>query len=240
MSILYFNRLTKFTFIFDVLLLNSVMLIAHYLIFGNTELNRSSEIFISLTNASWILITTLNSNYRIFQHPKVSDMVDKFMMSIIYQGVLVFSFIYFFRITDISRGFVIITFCFFALGVILQRIILSDHIHTLAYLKKTVLVWGNSQIADSLVRFFRDNPGLGYNKYEIVEENHLVSLTRLIDLQENKPDEIFVCYKEMSIQSLDKIIFFCKLHSISLHVVFDQFIKMLAMAAGMKTRLSCT
>ena len=228
MSILYFNRLTKFTFIFDVLLLNSVMLIAHYLIFGNTQLNRASAIFISLANASWVLIATLNNNYRIFQHLKVSDMVDKFMMTIIYQGVLVFSIIYFFRIADISRGFVMITFCFFALGVILQRILLSYHIHssrTKDHLKKNVLVWGNSQIADSLIRFFQDNPGLGYNQYDVVEENQLICLTKSIDLQKNKPDEIFVCYKEMSIQALDKIILFCKSNGIDLHVVFDQFIK---------------
>ena len=225
MSILYFNRLTKFTFIFDVLLLNSVMLLAHYLIFGSTQLNRSSEIFIGLINTSWMLIATLNSNYRIFQHLKVSEMVEKFIMTIIYQGVLVFSVIYFFRIADISRGFVIITFCFFALGVILQRILLYYHIHNLAFLKKNILVWGNSQIADSLVRFFRDNPGLGYDQYDIVEENQFPCLTRSIDLQNNKPDEIFVCYKEMSIQALDKIILFCKSHDINLHVVFDQFIK---------------
>ncbi|HVS92108.1 MAG TPA: sugar transferase [Mucilaginibacter sp.] len=224
MSILYFNRLKKFCFLFDMVLLNIALLIAHYFIFGTEQPNDSSRLFILVANISWIFVASLNNNYKVFQPLNVNEVVDKLVTTFIYQALVLFGVIYLFKILNVSRGFVVITFCFFSLAVILHRILMAYFVRnskTRAYLEKRVVVWGSSKIAEGLLRFFDDYPELGYKDYQFIDGSEQTCFHEIIDTSENKPDEIFVCFKEMSIQALDEIILFCKASNINLHVVFD-------------------
>ncbi|MBS1504939.1 MAG: sugar transferase, partial [Bacteroidetes bacterium] len=160
----------------------------------------------------------------VFQPLNVNEVVDKLVTTFIYQALVLFGVIYLFKILNVSRGFVVITFCFFSLAVILHRILMAYFVRnskTRAYLEKRVVVWGSSKIAEGLLRFFDDYPELGYKDYQFIDGSEQTSFHEIIDTSENKPDEIFVCFKEMSIQALDEIILFCKASNINLHVVFD-------------------
>jgi exopolysaccharide biosynthesis polyprenyl glycosylphosphotransferase len=237
MSILYFTRLKKFSFLFDLITLNIALLIAHYLIFRTEDPNDSSKVFILAANISWVLIASMNNNYKLFQPLNVNDVVDKLITTFIYQALVLFGVIYFFRIPDISRGLVMITFFGFFLAVILQRILMAYFIRnakTQAYLEKKVVVWGSSQIAGGLLEFFNDHPELGYKDHQFVDGQERANFVEIIE-QENKPDEVFVCYKEMSIQTLDEIILLCKTSKVKLHVVFDNITRRAAKKANYNT-----
>lgn len=224
MSILYFNRLKKFSFLFDLVLLNIVLLMAHYFIFRTEHPNNSSEIFILIANISWIFISSLNNNYKVFQPLNVNNAIDKLITTFIYQALVLFSMIYFFKVLNVSRGFVMITFGGFFLAVILQRILMAYFLrnsNTQAYLEKRIVVWGSSQIAEGLLHFFNDCPELGYKDYKFIDGHEQAHLAEVIATSDNRPDEIFVCFKEMSIQTLDEIILLCRAEDINLHVVFD-------------------
>jgi len=224
MSILYFSRLKKFSFLFDLLLLNIALLIAHYFIFGTEHPNESSKFFVLIANTSWMLIASLNKNYKIFQPLNVNDVIDRLITTFIYQALLLFGMIYFFKILNVSRGFVMITFGGFFLAVILQRILMAYFVRSSniqAYLEKRIVVWGNNDIADGLLQFFNDNPELGYKYYEFIDGSERAHFAEIIGAPKNKPDEIFVCFKEMSIQTLDEIILLCRAENINPHVVFD-------------------
>lgn len=224
MSILYFSRLKKFSFLLDLVLLNIALLIAHYFIFGTEHPNESSKFFILIANTSWMLIASLNKNYKVFQPLNVNDVIDRLITTFIYQALVLFGMIYFFKILNVSRGFVMITFSGFFLAVILQRILMAYFVRSSniqAYLEKRILVWGNNKIADGLLQFFNDNPELGYKYYEFIDGTERAHFAEIVGAQKNKPDEIFVCFKEMSIQTLDEIILLCRSENINLHVVFD-------------------
>jgi putative colanic acid biosynthesis UDP-glucose lipid carrier transferase len=116
-----------------------------------------------------------------------------------------------------------ITFGGFFLAVILQRILMAYFVRnakTQAYLEKTILVWGSSNIAGGLLQFFNDYPELGYKSHKFIDSNEHGNFAEIL-AGEGRPDEVFVCFKEMSIQALDEIILFCKAGNIKLHVVFD-------------------
>lgn len=224
MSILYFNRIRKFIFLFDLVILNFILLIAHYLIFKTVHPNISSRIFILIANVSWIIIASLNHNYKIFQPLNVNDIVDRFMTTLVYQALFLFGVIYFFKIFNISRGFVLITFFIFFLAIIVQRIFLVYFIRstkTREFLHKDIVVWGCHEIAESLLQFFGNHAELGYKPRRFSGGDDHVGLFEQLCAQAEYPDEIFVCYKAMTIQTLDEIILFCRANNINLHVVFD-------------------
>src|ERR1700739_4819770 len=125
MSIVYFNRLKKFSFLFDLVLLNMALLAAHYFIFRTEHPNNSSEIFILIANISWILIASLNNNYKVFRPLNVDGVIDKLVTTFIYQALVLLGVIYFFKVLNVSRGFVTITFGSFFLAVVLQRILMA-------------------------------------------------------------------------------------------------------------------
>ncbi|MBS1525223.1 MAG: sugar transferase [Bacteroidetes bacterium] len=199
-------------------------MIAHYFIFGTEHPNDASKLFILVANVSWIFVASINNNYKMFQPLNINEVVDKLVTTFIYQALVLFGVIYLFKILNVSRGFVMITFCLFSIATILHRILMAYFVRNSkarVHLEKRVIVWGSSKIAEGLLQFFEDYPELGYNDYQFIEGNEQVYFHEIINTYENRPDEIFVCFKEMSIQELDDIILSCKAANINLHVVFD-------------------
>jgi putative colanic acid biosynthesis UDP-glucose lipid carrier transferase len=110
------------------------------------------------------------------------------------------------------------------MAAILQRILMAYFVRnskTKGYLEKRVFVWGNSKIAGGLLDFFYDYPELGYRDHKFIDGNEQENFAEVINTPGNRPDEVFVCFKEMSIQTLDEIILLCRAGNINLHVVFD-------------------
>lgn len=226
MNTFYFNHIKKYLFLGDIALLNLAVAVAHYFIFRNDHPNLSSKEFFVVANVSWCFISFFNKNYNIIQPPNINNIIDKFLMTLIYQLLLVLATIYFFKIPNISRGFVVISFSVFSLLVVLQRTWLFYFLSAKAdkYLKKKIIVTGNKVIADSLISAFVKYPVFGNQDYEYVDrtENHEINNNFYLDeLLDKDPDEIFICYKEMSIESLDQFILFGNENSIKIKVVYD-------------------
>ncbi|HLX52922.1 MAG TPA: hypothetical protein VKR58_03225, partial [Aquella sp.] len=149
----YLNNIRKFIFLIDIAFLNSSIAIAHFMIFGNSYPNMSSWAFIIIANICWCGISLFNKNYKIQLPLNINTLFEKFFMTMIYLSLLVLAAIYFFKILNISRGLVTISFCFFSLLTILQRIWLFYFIEGKAgeYFEKRVIILGNKNIADSLI-----------------------------------------------------------------------------------------
>jgi exopolysaccharide biosynthesis polyprenyl glycosylphosphotransferase len=232
----YFNSIRKFIFLLDIAFLNLSVVIGHFLIFGNSSANLSSKAFIIIANVCWFVISLVNRNYKIQLPLNTNAVIEKFLMTLIYQSLLVLASIYFFKILNISRGFVIISFFVFALMAILQRTQLFYFIegNFSEYLKNKVIILGNKAIADSLISAFTTRPEFGYNDYEYVETDLQLGFNETLkELLIKSPDEIFVCYKEMTIESLDKFILFGEQHSIKIKVVY----KFISSAERLKANL---
>jgi exopolysaccharide biosynthesis polyprenyl glycosylphosphotransferase len=220
----YIDSFKKFIFFSDIGFLNFSILISHLLIFGDNSPNFPSKAFIVVANLCWCVISLLNRNYKIQVPPNINVIFEKLLMTLIYQALLVLGAIYFFKILNISRGFVMISFCIFAMMAILQRLWLFNFIESKLdeYVKKKVIVLGNKGIADSLLYTFKKRPELGYRNYEYLGINLQLDLNEnLNEILIRSPDEIFVCYKEMTIESLDKLILFGDEHLIKIKVVYD-------------------
>jgi exopolysaccharide biosynthesis polyprenyl glycosylphosphotransferase len=227
MSIRFHNLLPKFIFLSDFVFLNIALVSAHFLIFNSNSVNFSSEIFFLLANACWILMSYFNRNHRIIHPLNLNDIIDKFLMTLIYQLLAVLGTIYFFKILNISRGFVIISFTIFFLIIVTHRIILYfflQNSNVKGYRNKKVTILGNKNIADSLIATFSNHPEYGYKLDEFISNDQITSMTEDVLLDKlliKNPDEIFICYKEMKTESLDRLIHFGDKNDIKIKVVFD-------------------
>ena len=220
----YRGSFRKFIFFFEIAFLNFSVAIAHFIIFGNSIPNLSSWTFITIANICWCGISLFNQNYKIHLPLNINALFEKSFMTMVYQSLLVFAVIYFFKIINISRGLVTISFSIFYLTIISLRVWLFYFLEreSSASSKKRVIILGNKSIAESLISVFTTRPELGYGNYEYwetdLQHNLNENLNQLLDIT---PDEIFVCYKEMIIESLDKLIVFGEQNSIKIKVVYD-------------------
>jgi exopolysaccharide biosynthesis polyprenyl glycosylphosphotransferase len=227
MSIFYYNRLPRYIFLFDIIFLNIALVIAHFSIFNSNTLNFPSQMFFVLSNVCWALMSLLNSNHKIVQPLSVNDIVDRFLMTLIYQLLAVLAAIYFFRILNVSRGFVIISFAIFFFLIITHRLLLYFFLqnnNVKGHKNIRIAVLGDKKIADSLLSTFANHPEYGYNLDKFISDDEIKDLTEdhlLNNLKVSKPDEIFICYKEMNTDSLDRLILFGDKNSIKIKVVFD-------------------
>jgi len=223
---LYFNRIKRFVFLWDVVFLNLAIVTGHYLVFGNNHPNFASGAFIIIANLCWCSISLINRSYQVSLPPNINNIVEKVLMTLIYQSLSVLGAIYFLRILNVSRGLVMISFSFFALVIIIQRVWLFHFLSKRVgdYLKKKVIIIGNKGIADSLVSSFTKHPELGYQDFEYIVTDDFADNNLKLNLNEllaKTPDEIYICYKEMNMESLDKLILFGDQNSIKINVVYD-------------------
>lgn len=223
-------RIHQSIFLIDFVFLNLGLITAHLVIFRNTFPNLSSEAFIILANSCWILVSFLNRNYKIQNAFNANDVIEKLLMTFMYQSCLLLSAIYFFKILNISRGFVLIGLGIFFLLTFIVRVCLKWFLKSSKsskYLRRRALIIGNKTIADSLISTFLAHPELGYETQEFIdEEQHAdcIETGNLEYFRGIRPNEIFVCYKEIRIEYLDKLIQYCERSSVRISVVFDTII----------------
>src|SRR5437588_3757173 len=138
---LYFNRIKRFIFLWDIVFLNLAIAAGHYFIFGNNHPNFASGAFIIIANLCWCLISLINGTYKVYLPPNINNMIEKVLMTLIYQSLSVLGAIYFLRILNVSRGLVMISFSFFSLVVIIQRLWLFHFLSRRVgdYFKKKVI-----------------------------------------------------------------------------------------------------
>lgn len=230
MKNIHLIRMHQSVFVADLAFLNLGLIIAHLVIFRNIFPNLSSEAFILLANFCWVSVSFLNRNYKIQNAFNANDVIEKLLMTFMYQSCLLLSTIYFFKILNISRGFVLISFGIFFFLSLAQRIWLKWFLKSSAgskFLKRKALIIGNKTIAESLIATFSDHPELGYETQQFIEDEQGPDSIALVDCDQTneiRPNEIFVCHKEMKIDYLDKLIHYGEKSSVRISVVFDTII----------------
>ena len=114
MSVRYSKYLPLSVFLFDLLLLNLALYNAHlYLIFNTYQPQSASAVFILIVNVAWMLVSLISKSFLVKRPLVLKDNINRFLLTFIYHLLSVFGIIYFFKIYDISRLEVVISYSLF-------------------------------------------------------------------------------------------------------------------------------
>ena len=225
MAIRYSKYLPPFVFLCDLLLLNIALYNSHLII--SDKLNSSSNIFVFLANISWMLVSLLSKTFDVKRPLVLKDNINKYLLSLIYNLLLVFAIIYFFGLFDISKWEVISTYSLFFLFIIIYRSVLFfslDYYRKRGYNHRQILIIGDENIAARLITSFAQHPEYGYDLTDFISEEQINNWSEdnFIDTIFNKkPDEIFICYKQINESFLKRMIKFGDENFINIKVVSD-------------------
>lgn len=230
MNIRYSKLLPVFTFISDLLILNISLQCAHSLVFRYFSDEIHSVNFILLVNMAWVSIASLTKNYVIHRPLVLGNTVNKFLTSLIYHLLTVLGTVYFFKLYEVSRWEMFFTYSMFLVLIVLQRatiFFLLDYIRKKGYNRKHILLIGNKLIADKLVRTFSRHPEYGYYFIDLITEEMIEQLSDellLKKLFDRSADEIFICYKNMQLPLLQKVVDLGDQHRVKIKLVSDLFL----------------
>lgn len=226
MSIRYSKYLPGFVFFCDLLLLNIALYNSHLIILFSYK-PENTPAFILLVNISWTLVALASRNFDIKRPLLLKDNINKFLLTLIYHLLLVFGFIFFLEINITSRSEVMISYSLFFLFVIIQRSVLFfflDHIRAKGYNHRQIVIIGDGNVSARLVDSFAQHPEYGYDLVDFISEGEIESIgeNALTDrLFLDQPDEIFICYKNIDEDLLNRVIDFGNTHQIKIKVVSD-------------------
>jgi exopolysaccharide biosynthesis polyprenyl glycosylphosphotransferase len=227
MNTRYSKHLPGFVFLSDLFLLNIALYNSHFLKFNTFSIQDKSLTFILLVNIAWVVVSTISKSFYIFRPLMLRDNINKFLLTLIYHLLCVFAIIYFFKIYNISRAEVMLSYTLFFLFVVLHRSLLFfflDYIRKNGYNHRQVIVLGDRSIAERLVTSFEKHPEYGYDLNDFISEEQISSMPEdvlLETLLNKKPNEIFICYKQMNGDLLGRLIKFGNAHLIKIKVVSD-------------------
>jgi exopolysaccharide biosynthesis polyprenyl glycosylphosphotransferase len=227
MSIRYSKHLPAAVFGSDLLLLNIALYNSHLITFDTYRVQNTSAIFIAVVNITWIIVSLASKDFIIKRPLVLRANINKFLLALIYNLLLVFGIIYFFKIYDISRSEVMISYSLFFLLIIIHRSLLFfflDYYRKRGYNHRQVLIIGDKNIAARLVGSFTHHPEYGYDLTDFITEDQIANMSEDILINNiliKRPDEIFICYKEMNGELLKKLIRVGDENFIKIKVVSD-------------------
>ena len=227
MSKRYSKHLPAFVFFCDLLLLNLALYNSHHITFNTNRPEGELAVFITVVNIAWILVSLASKSYLIIRPLVLKDNINRFLLTLIYHLLVVFGIIYFFKIFDISRSQVMISYSLFFLLIIIQRSFLFfflDYYRKKGYNHRQILIIGDENIAARLIKSFSQHPEYGYDLTDFISEDqvsHTDEEGLINNILNKKPDEIFICYKQMNAELLKRIIRFGDENFIKIKVVSD-------------------
>jgi exopolysaccharide biosynthesis polyprenyl glycosylphosphotransferase len=227
MNTRYSKHLPGFVFLSDLLLLNIALYNSHFIKFNTYRPENTSLTFILLVNIAWVVVSALSRSFYVFRPLLLRDNINKFLLTLIYHLLCVFGIIYFFRIFNISRAEVMLSYTLFFLLVVFQRSALFfflDYIRKKGYNHRQIVIIGDENIAERLLKSFSRHPEYGYDLTDFISEEQVSLLsqeTLLTNLLAKRPNEIFICYKQMNDELLKRLIRFGDTYGIKIKVVSD-------------------
>jgi exopolysaccharide biosynthesis polyprenyl glycosylphosphotransferase len=227
MSIRYSKHLPASVFLCDLLILNLSLYVSHFIIFNTYSLYNASAIFILVVNATWIAVSLMSKSFDVKRPLVLKDNINRFLLTLIYHLLLVFGIIYFFKIYDISRSEVMIGYSMFFLLIVVYRSVLFfslDYYRKRGYNHRQILIIGDENIAARLVKSFGQHPEYGYDLSDLISEDMIVNMPEDIlmnTILSKRPDEIFICYKQLDSDLLKRLIRFGDENFIKIKVVSD-------------------
>ncbi|MDB5016994.1 MAG: hypothetical protein JWQ84_1826 [Mucilaginibacter sp.] len=227
MSVRYSKHLPITVFISDILFLNIALYNSHLVTFHAFEPQNTSLIFIAIVNLAWIIVSLASKSFYVKRPLVLKDNINRFLLTLIYHLLLVFSIIYFFKVYNISRSEVMISYSLFFVLIIIQRSLLFfflDYFRKKGYNHRKILIIGDENITRRLLKSFSQHPEYGYDLTDFISEEQVTNLSEknLIDkIIDKKPDEIFICYKQMNEELLKRLIRVGEENYIKIKVVSD-------------------
>jgi putative colanic acid biosynthesis UDP-glucose lipid carrier transferase len=227
MSKRYSKHLPAFIFFCDILLLNIALYNSHLVTFNTYTPQNASAIFIIVVNVAWMLVSLTSKSFYVKRPLVLKDNINTVLLTLIYHLLLVFGVIYFFKIYDISRSEVIISYSAFFLLIIIHRSLLFfflDYYRKKGYNHREILIIGDENIAKRLVNSFAHHPEYGYDLTDFISQNQMSDMSEnvlITNILNKKPDEIFICYKEMNSELLKRLIRLGDENFIKIKVVSD-------------------
>ena len=227
MKIRYSRFLPLVTFVSDLIILNIALQVAHLVIFNYYSAEIQSANFILLVNLAWVSIASVTKNYIISRPLVLSENISKFLSSLIYHLVMVLGVIYFFKLYEVSRWEMSVTYVLFFAFTIVERSLIFyilDYIRKKGYNRRHVLLVGNQSIANRLIKSFSKHPEYGYYFIDLISEEMLQEMPDEILLEkmlDKSPDEVFVCYQYLDQSLLNKMVDLGDQNSIKIKLVSD-------------------
>ncbi|MDF2433171.1 MAG: hypothetical protein JWP44_2802 [Mucilaginibacter sp.] len=227
MSVRYSKHLPISVFISDILFLNIALYNSNLVTFHAFKPHNTSSIFIAVVNLAWIIVSLASKSFYVKRPLVLKDNINRFLLTLIYHLLLVFSVIYFFKVYNISRSEVMISYSLFFVLIIIQRSLLFfflDYYRKKGYNHRRILMIGDENITRRLLNSFSQHPEYGYDLIDFISEDQVINLSDhdLINkIVTEKPDEIFICYKQMNEDLLKKMIRVGDENFIKIKVVSD-------------------
>lgn len=227
MSIRYSKYFPGFIFITDLLLLNLAVYTGHFIETGSSFWGSDVSLCLLFINIVWLTVSAVTGSFKIKRPLRLSDNMNRFMLSLIYHLLIVFAIFYFFQLAYIPRLFILTSYVLFFCFVIVYRSIVFfflDYARKKGYNHRQIIIIGDEKIAERLLKSFNHHPEYGYDLADFISEDHMHNMHEdaLTDkLLSKKPDEIFICYKQMDGELLKRLIKFGDSNFIKIKVVSD-------------------
>ena len=230
MSYRYSKFLPGFTFVCDVLLFNLATYDPLY-VSTNTNGNNISVLFyLFLANLIWIILSPLSDTYKISRPLLLKDNLSKFLQTLLYHVLIIFGTVYLFKVNNVNPLHISVSYLLFILFVIFQRYLLCvflDYIRARGYNCRTILLLGDKDITDALVKHFYIHPEYGYDLINTKLDSEIRQLTEddlTVKILQENPDEIFICYRQIDEMLLDFLIKFGYRYNIKIKFVPDMIL----------------
>ena len=226
MSVRYSKYLPAAIFLSDLLLLNFSIALAGY-IKPQVQVSESHLESILLINLVWLFTSAVSGSFVVKRPLSLTDNINKFVISVIYHLLIVISALYLFRLYDFSRFILLASYSIFFVSVLVARSVLFfllDYIRKNGYNHRRITVVGDKNIADRLLKSFKFHPEYGYDLCSFISDQKIQLLGEEVfceELLNGEPDEIFICYKEVDSEFVEKISKFAEQHGIKVKVVSD-------------------
>lgn len=227
MSIRYSKYFPAFIFITDLLLLNLAVYNAHFIETKSSSWTTEVGLFMFLINITWLVVSAITGSFKIKRPLRLSDNVNRFMLTLIYHLLIVFAIFYFFQLAYFSRLFLLVSYSLFFCFVIIYRSVVFfflDYVRKKGYNHRQIIIIGDEKIAERLLISFSHHPEYGYDLADFISEERMFSMPEdelTEKLLNKRPDEIFICYKQMDSELLKRLIKFGDTNFIKIKVVSD-------------------
>ncbi|WP_374166350.1 sugar transferase [Arcticibacter sp. MXS-1] len=232
MTTRYSRYLPAFTYISDLVLLNVALGIAYTT--GQQFsgfLHDYFSVYALISNLVWLLVSQLSGSHILRRPLVLRDHVNKILLTLTYHLVLVLGILYFLRRFQVPVSILSVSISLFFLFIVMHRSIIFfvlDYIRKKGFNLKHVVILGDKDIAERLVKSFEQHPEYGYNFIKFISKDELEqsTLTQVTDLiKANKAEEVFICYKEVDSGFVRELMKECAEDFIQVKLVSDLFLE---------------
>ncbi len=226
MSVRYSKYLPRLIFITDLMLLNFAVYLA--IKFTHNYVRQPVDTqFLLLFNLSWVAISAITRCFEISRPLWLREHINSFLIALGYHLIGVFIIFYFFRPYLTYLPELIMCYALFFLFIIIDRsavFFFLDYIRKKGYNNRRIIIIGDKNISERLINSFSQHSEYGYDLTDFISEEQMAQLPEEVLIEKllsKKPDEIFICYKQLDGELLKRLVSLGDDHFIKIKVVSD-------------------